>query len=312
MEIRINQLIPNPFRNIKQYPINRDKVKALSRSIDDTGFWDNILARESPTEKAKYEIAYGHHRWKALHKLYGEDSRKIIDIPIKDLDDEMMLKIMANENATDWSMDTTVIVETVRVTENYLKDKSNIGFPENQRAREQITKFLGGVYNEHLVANALSIIHAVDEKLVDAQAVRTITEPSKAAEFVRAIKQSDKPVKQAMQRKIAAKIVDEGRTKSEIKDYLKYSGYAPTPKKQPDIADFLADNRWKVKQLTKYIDELNKCKEDLRGLEWVTFRTACMNLAASLSRLLNAEGKEVRNGKDQKAIEDKKTGRVSG
>src|SRR5262245_56106950 len=111
MKIKLKDLEPNPFRNIKEYPIKKDKVKSLVKSINDTTFWDNIVVRESPTKKGKYEVAYGHHRLMALQHIYGKNSRHEVDIPKRDLSDEMMLKIMANENAAMWTMDTAVLLE---------------------------------------------------------------------------------------------------------------------------------------------------------------------------------------------------------
>src|SRR5262245_37674811 len=100
MKIKLKDLEANPFRNISEYPINKEKINSLVKSIKQTSFWDNILARPSPANPKRYEIAYGHHRLMALHKVYGKESKHEIDIPIRNLDDATMLKIMANENAS--------------------------------------------------------------------------------------------------------------------------------------------------------------------------------------------------------------------
>jgi hypothetical protein len=39
---------------------------------------------------------------------------------MRNLDDATMIKIMANENLEDWRLNTSVILETVRVTRNFL------------------------------------------------------------------------------------------------------------------------------------------------------------------------------------------------
>ena len=44
MKVRIKDLVSNPFRDIKNYPIDLKKVESLAKSITETGFWDNILA----------------------------------------------------------------------------------------------------------------------------------------------------------------------------------------------------------------------------------------------------------------------------
>jgi len=99
---------------------------------------------------------------------------------------EFMQKLsMANDNATDWSMDTTIAVETVKATIAFLRSKEHQGSSrkinmaqaivktlESQdsksagRIREAITRFLGGVFNDGLIHRALSIIHAIDDKTV--------------------------------------------------------------------------------------------------------------------------------------------------
>jgi len=73
-------------------------VRTLVRSIQSSDFWDYVLARSSPTEPGTYELAYGHHRLAALHEIHGKRSTLMLDIPVRDLDDATMLKIMAGEN----------------------------------------------------------------------------------------------------------------------------------------------------------------------------------------------------------------------
>jgi ParB-like chromosome segregation protein Spo0J len=65
-KVRLVDLKPNPYRDIGVYPFKREKIDVLKLSIDDTGFWDNILARD---HNGQIQIAYGHHRLKALQEL---------------------------------------------------------------------------------------------------------------------------------------------------------------------------------------------------------------------------------------------------
>ena len=67
MKVKIKDLKPNPFRDMKNYPINQEKIQSLTNSINETGFWDNILARKN---NGNIEIAYGHHRLVVLKKLF--------------------------------------------------------------------------------------------------------------------------------------------------------------------------------------------------------------------------------------------------
>ena len=55
MKIKIKDLTPNPFRDSEHYPIDQEKVESLKRSINKTGFWDNILAREKNGNPKNWE-----------------------------------------------------------------------------------------------------------------------------------------------------------------------------------------------------------------------------------------------------------------
>jgi ParB-like chromosome segregation protein Spo0J len=110
--VLIKDLKPNPFRRLDEYPIDRDKVEALKESIEATGFWSNIVGRAAG--KDAVEIAYGHHRVEALMQLYGPDG--IVQVVVKPLTDDDMLRMMARENMEDWRSDAWVEMETVRAT----------------------------------------------------------------------------------------------------------------------------------------------------------------------------------------------------
>jgi len=131
MKIQIKDLEPNPFRDMKNYPIDENKIQGLINSINETGFWENILARRHSNKADKFQIAYGHHRLLAIQKIL--DKNETIDIPIKDLNDETMLRIMAEENNEYYKTEVTVIDETVRVTFEFLKSFYSLG---NKRSSE--------------------------------------------------------------------------------------------------------------------------------------------------------------------------------
>jgi len=181
MKIQIQNLEPNPFRNIEKYPIDRFKVEALKGSIKETSFWDNILARPKPKTPGKYQIAYGHHRLIALQEL-GIDE---IDIPVRNLSDVEMIKIMANENKEDWHDNPIAIVESIREIRDFLNAELEKyetweeveKYPNNlikvlfsntkgdwKKARDNgvgqttILKFLGEPWKQHEIQKALSVI----------------------------------------------------------------------------------------------------------------------------------------------------------
>src|SRR3982750_4845471 len=122
-KVKLADLNPNPYRDIGVYPFKREKIDALKISIDDTGFWDNILAREY---NGQIQIAYGHHRLKALHEMYGEFGDFEVDIPVKDISDADMIKIMARENMEEWNTEPAIIDETVKVAKRFIKDNPEV------------------------------------------------------------------------------------------------------------------------------------------------------------------------------------------
>ena len=162
MQIEVKNLLPNPFRNIETYPIDREKIRQLRNSIRETTFWDNILARPAPKDR-KFEIAYGHHRLVALKEELGKDAT--VDIPVRDLSDEDMLRIMANENMEQWGADWRVIVETIKQAKKFLENNVTIAKKYGGYKREHsalgervISAFLGKNWPKTKIHRALIIM----------------------------------------------------------------------------------------------------------------------------------------------------------
>src|SRR4029077_1459467 len=109
ISIPIRDLLPNPFRNMKTYRINEEKVEELIASFKSTGFWPNIVGRK---KNGQVEIAYGHHRREAAKRLYGSTYK--VEVIIQDLDDAKMIQMMASENGYFWKTDFIVEMENVQ------------------------------------------------------------------------------------------------------------------------------------------------------------------------------------------------------
>ena len=125
MRFQIKDIKANPFRNAHQYPIRRNKIEALRKSIRTNSFWDNIVARKVGS---KAEIAYGHHRLEALREEFPPDHE--VDLIIRDLNDEQMLRVMAAENQTEWTTVASVEHESIRVVvDAYAKGKIKLQPP---------------------------------------------------------------------------------------------------------------------------------------------------------------------------------------
>ena len=171
MKVQIKDLYPNPYRDMDNYPINRDKVETLKASIKQTGFWDNIVARNMD---GKIQIAYGHHRLTALREALAWDTE--VDIPVKDLPDSVMIQIMANENMDDWKATPQVIDETVRVTKKFLEEHPEEKVPyhgkENRYSNEtnNVAAFLG--WDAYRVYYSLERLNLEKSGMVNRQAIK--------------------------------------------------------------------------------------------------------------------------------------------
>jgi len=116
VKVKIKDLRPNPFRDFEHYPRDEEKIRVLMKSVKKTGFWDNILARR---KDGKYEIAYGHHRYVVLKRLFKPEDE--VDIPVKELDDWTMIVIMIDENMEEYGADSGVLNEGIKAAFLYLR-----------------------------------------------------------------------------------------------------------------------------------------------------------------------------------------------
>jgi len=203
MKVKIRDLKPNPFRDMKSYPINEEKIKSLTNSINETGFWDNILARKGNN---KIEIAYGHHRLVVLKKIFKPGD--YIDIPIKELDDETMIKIMANENDEHWRTTPAIVNETVKVTKKFLEEHPEIVGAADAASitHRKISTFLGGHWDRRKVHRALELLKFFKDKKYDKEAVESLPTEHNVRTFVKALKQIY--VKPKQQRQVVKRIIE--------------------------------------------------------------------------------------------------------
>jgi hypothetical protein len=161
MKINVNDLRPNPYRDLARYPIHRAKVEALKASIRSTGFWDNVLVRK--TDAGHFEVAYGHHRLQALKELMEEkaiEADYALEAPIRKLDDATMIRIMANENVEEYRVTSDIIDETIRVAREFIQTETKT--PLSQITASDISQFLGGSWNEDKVSVSLTRLGLFD------------------------------------------------------------------------------------------------------------------------------------------------------
>jgi len=245
MKVQIKDLKPNPFRNMKNYPINQEKIQSLTNSIEQTGFWDNILARRN---NGNIEIAYGHHRLIVLKKLFKLDD--YVDIPVKELDDPTMIRIMANENMNEWDTNVQIINETVRVTKKFLfsREHGNLIKIKNPKAKIdyhhskeafQISEFLGSNWTEYRIWESLNRLELIGENKLDKEAVESLPTETAAIEFTRATKQiktTPEQQKQAIKQIIESGDLSKLGMKSALLDE-KYKGKEKS-KEERDFIEF--------------------------------------------------------------------------
>jgi hypothetical protein len=105
----VRKILMNPFRRIERYPIDQRKVERLVESYRQTGYWGNLVGR--PIGKDAIELAYGAHRRIAMDR-YHKPTDKVAVI-VQALNDEMMIRMMANENMIEFSSSALVDLETI-------------------------------------------------------------------------------------------------------------------------------------------------------------------------------------------------------
>ena len=95
VKIKLSDVKPNPNRDLAFNPYNEEKIAALMASIGETGFWTNVIVREQGNS---YEQAYGHHRIESARRCGITEA----DFVVRELDENMMLKMMELENQEDY------------------------------------------------------------------------------------------------------------------------------------------------------------------------------------------------------------------
>lgn len=203
MKVKIKDLEPNPWRDMTKYPLIREKIERLKSSIEQTGFWDNILCRKAGNI---FQLAYGHHRLVAVKELGITE----IDIPCKDLSDADMVRILALENREQEDMSQAVLIETVRVVRDFLNtelkkqnswetseeflqrliDKYNFNkIRSNGVGHATIKEFMGSNWIEYDIQVALNTLNSTD---IEREAVEVLGITGKAEGFKRAVRNINK------------------------------------------------------------------------------------------------------------------------
>lgn len=116
-QVKLQDIVDNPFHDLVRYPLKEEKVQILVNSYKKTGFWPGGLPGRE--RNGKIEIPFGHHRLEALKGcLKPEDE---IDMFIYEISDDDMLRMLADENLENWGFsDVTVVDNIIEDVMNFL------------------------------------------------------------------------------------------------------------------------------------------------------------------------------------------------
>jgi len=323
MKVKISDLKPNPFRDIAHYPIDQSKVESLINSIKETGFWDNILARQT---KNGIEITYGHHRLEALKKALGESAE--VDIPIHDLSDDTMLRIMAEENNDLYAISISVVDETIRQVKKYLENghplkmmtipslshsgqtapfKAFSGLPIPKKADRrcsiialQIADWLGKNWSAIRIYEAILRIQDEEGGNLDRQAIESLPSLTHGDQFRKVVKKHrlTKPQQRRVAKRIMEKNVSSVGPNIEIEAIAEVAGPEKAQeKKSKDLADLIVDCRKNSEALLNKLKTLAEYAEDFCGpiysktLEAISLKTNLRLVRFSIDKILGKEKK---------------------
>lgn len=135
MILKLKDILPNPNRDLKANPLDPVKITELVASINTTGFWDNVVVRKN--KAGKYECAYGHHRLAAAIQAGLTE----VDFIVKDFDDELMIKVMDNENREAYGTSPLSLIESVRAVVKGLADGRVKPFTLDGRERKDAIRY---------------------------------------------------------------------------------------------------------------------------------------------------------------------------
>jgi len=118
MNIALSDIESNPNRDLNFNPLHEEKLVALMASINETGFWSNVIVRPHPEKKGKYQLSYGHHRLESAKRCGIKEAEFVV----RNLDDNFMIKMMEAENSEDYRYCPLSLLESCRAVVNALAE----------------------------------------------------------------------------------------------------------------------------------------------------------------------------------------------
>lgn len=196
VQVQVQDIGKNPFRQYSVYAIREDKVARLIESIHETGFWETVIGRYDPDPKkaGKVQIAFGHHRIAAAMEVYKKPG-DTIPIIIRDLSDDQMRRMMIRENAEEYGCVPAAIDDAVSAARDFLEGhKEEVrkalkterpGFKRVRVGASAIAKYTG--YSQSAVELSLQRLGWIKAGEVDQEALYKMPYQEAARRFARAV-----------------------------------------------------------------------------------------------------------------------------
>jgi len=299
MKIQIKDLEPNPYRDMENYPIDKDKIQSLKDSIQQTGFWDNVLARK---RNGKFQIAYGHHRLAAIREVFKPTDE--VDIPVKELTDALMIQIMAKENDDNWKTNPKITDETVKVAKIFLEkhpeEAEKYWSQKKIISIETISRFLN--WPASRIAYSLDRFKLIEDKIINKEAIDRLPTDYSARTFIKAVKKMDLPLEK--QGAAVDRILNTVRSERDIEDAVLGEKYA-TPKKKQEYKSekiikyesYVAGIRNKADELFEDLKQLIRTEKELGQIADNIYRKLLLMSLNTLSKQIEII---IKNRNDEK------------
>jgi hypothetical protein len=204
------------------------------------------------------------------------------------LDDATMLRIMANENMTEWASNPAVMTETVLAARDFIDDelskcktwddfRANKSIspiietePEYRSIKGQgagqktILSFLGGNWKQWMVQEALATISAIEDKRLDKKAVESLKSMHAARAFRIAVDEHEIPIKE--QREISLELqasgtdTERGTREAVAQSVAKRTGKLVMANFKPEVLPTLDEH---LEKAIGHIIQVNSILEEL-------------------------------------------------
>jgi ParB-like nuclease domain len=104
--VPLDQIVSNPWRDESIHPVDKEHVAELCASIHEHGFFGGLKGRRA---NGKVQLGCGHARIAAARKAKLDS----VPIYIDDIDDDAMLRLMTDENATQAGSSAGAVINEV-------------------------------------------------------------------------------------------------------------------------------------------------------------------------------------------------------